>query len=249
MNPVSGMITGTPVTVAPMATYIVTASNSAGSTRVGLVLSADVLPVANAGSTQNVGIVSAVTLNGSASTDPSGLSLTYAWTLSTIPLGSQAALTSASSVSPTFVADIAGIYVATLVVADGSKISLPSSVNIVCVSDLRLLFGIQAGQSVVSINNVLEAGSQFGLQITNNSSNGTFQLNMFTLINGTSMVASTVNPANLNNGLLAPGQSVALTVTLGVAQTINGPIEATYFLFDPNSNTSFTVSNTYVVSN
>jgi hypothetical protein len=247
MNSSTGVISGTPTLVAAMATYTVTAINAAGSTTAALNLSTETLPVANAGSTQHVGIVSTVTLNGTLSHDPEGQPLTYAWTLTAVPSGSQARLSSATQVSPSFVADIAGTYQATLIVSNGTNASLPSTVSIVCVSDLSFLFQAQAAQSVITFNNVLQAGSQFSLQITNNSTNGTFQLNMFTLNNGSTMVASTINPANLNNGYLAPGQSVALTVTLGVAEIINGTIEASYFLFDPNSNTSFTVSTVYIV--
>ena len=58
-------------------------------------------------------------LNGTASTDPEGAALTYAWVLQ-VPGGSSASLSSATSSQPSFVADVAGSYTATLTVSDGA---------------------------------------------------------------------------------------------------------------------------------
>jgi hypothetical protein len=76
-------------------------------------------PVANAGNNQTVVRTATVTLSGASSTDANSDILTYRWTLTTRPTGSAAALSLATVVSPTFVADLAGVYVATLVVNDG----------------------------------------------------------------------------------------------------------------------------------
>src|SRR6185369_4668020 len=67
-------------------------------------------PVANAGSPQTVARGATVTLNGSGSSDVDNDTLTYAWTMTRKPAGSTAALSSATAVSPTFVADKVGTY-------------------------------------------------------------------------------------------------------------------------------------------
>lgn len=91
------------------------------------------LPVANPGSTQ-FGLWTAPTphtLNGSASWDPDGRALTYQWSLLSKPLGSNAALSSATDVSPTFTADVDGTYIFQLVVNDGVADSAPAVVSII----------------------------------------------------------------------------------------------------------------------
>jgi RHS repeat-associated protein len=87
-------------------------------------------PVANAGMNQSVPLGSTVQLDGSGSTDPNGLSLTYQWSLTAKPSGSAATLSSSTAVKPTFIADKAGSYTAQLVVSDSSSSSSPSSVVI-----------------------------------------------------------------------------------------------------------------------
>lgn len=88
-------------------------------------------PVANAGSTQNVTTGTLVTLDGSASTDADSNPLTYSWTLTSKPAGSSATLTGATTVAPTFTADVGGTYIASLVVNDGLVDSAPATVSII----------------------------------------------------------------------------------------------------------------------
>ena len=91
---------------------------------------ANALPIAVAGAVQPVEAGIAVTLDGSASSDADGDTLTYAWTLTSRPTGSTAALAGATSARPTFTADIAGTYVATLVVNDGKVSSTLANVTV-----------------------------------------------------------------------------------------------------------------------
>src|SRR5262249_2179053 len=76
-------------------------------------------PVANAGSDQTVLVGQTAFLNGSASSDADGNSLTYQWTFTTRPAGSTATLVNPASVSPSFRADKAGTYTIQLIVNDG----------------------------------------------------------------------------------------------------------------------------------
>lgn len=62
---------------------------------------------------------SSVTLDGSSSTDPDGNPLSYSWTLSNRPAGSQATLSGTTSTVP-FTPDVTGNYSVQLTVNDGS---------------------------------------------------------------------------------------------------------------------------------
>jgi hypothetical protein len=87
-------------------------------------------PVASAGPDQTVALSSTVQLDGGASSDPDGDALTHAWSMLSRPAGSTATLSSAGIVGPTFVADLAGTYVAQLIVSDGGVNSAPDTVSI-----------------------------------------------------------------------------------------------------------------------
>ncbi|WP_346308937.1 PKD domain-containing protein [Limnohabitans sp.] len=89
-------------------------------------------PVANAGRNQSVRVSSEdnVELDGSFSSDANRDPLVYTWKLESIPSGSTAALSSTSAVRPTFKADKAGSYVASLIVSDGSQISNFATVTV-----------------------------------------------------------------------------------------------------------------------
>ncbi len=76
-------------------------------------------PVANAGADQTVNVGDTVTHNGGGSSDADGDPLSYSWSLAT-PAGSAATLTGATTVNPTFVPDVDGVYTASLIVNDGT---------------------------------------------------------------------------------------------------------------------------------
>ncbi|MBN2034532.1 MAG: hypothetical protein JW836_14760 [Deltaproteobacteria bacterium] len=86
-------------------------------------------PVADAGPDQTAYIGETVTLDGSGSSDMDGNALTYSWSL-TAPEGSNASLSDATAVRPTFVMDVAGTYVAQLIVSDGYLSSDPYTIII-----------------------------------------------------------------------------------------------------------------------
>jgi len=76
-------------------------------------------PVADAGLDQFVTLIgSTVSLDGTTSYDEDGDDFTYSWTLIQKPPESEAALSDPTSGTPTFIADVHGDYVASLVVMD-----------------------------------------------------------------------------------------------------------------------------------
>ncbi len=78
------------------------------------------LPVAAAGSDQTVRPGSLVQLDGGGSTDDvtAVANLVFAWTLTGRPAGSTAVLSGGSTATPSFLADLPGVYLADLVVTD-----------------------------------------------------------------------------------------------------------------------------------
>jgi hypothetical protein len=125
-------------------------------------VAANVAPVANAGGSRSVVTGTAVFLSGSASSDQNGDALTYRWTL-TIPSGSGAYLSNATSVGPYFTPDIAGAYVATLVVNDGKVDSQPASVSVTATSQStycckHCTTGQPCGDTCISRTNTCHVG-------------------------------------------------------------------------------------------
>ncbi len=107
--------------------------DSADSTVTITVTTANVPPVANAGPAQTVGIGSSVTLDGRLSSDANGDALTYQWSLTSRPAGSTASLAIRNTAQVSFVADVGGLYVASLVVNDGRADSLGTTVAVTAV--------------------------------------------------------------------------------------------------------------------
>lgn len=83
-----------------------------------------------AGDDQNVDTNNTVTLDGSASRDADGDELTYHWSLTYKPESSNAVLDDNTAVTPTFIPDLDGPYVAQLIVNDGKLVSEPSHAKI-----------------------------------------------------------------------------------------------------------------------
>jgi RHS repeat-associated protein len=87
-------------------------------------------PVADAGADQTGQTGIPAQLDGSGSHDVDNNPLTYFWSLTATPTGSTATLSNDSIVNPTFTPDLAGTYVAQLIVHDGTVESDPDTVTI-----------------------------------------------------------------------------------------------------------------------
>jgi len=144
--------------------------------------------IASAGSDQSVSTSTVVTLNGSASTGPDGF--TYAWTLTSIPATSAAVLSNPTSVNPTFTADLAGTYVAQLIISDGINFSTPDTVS------------ITASPSTTTVDLVV---------------NGSFESGLSSWLQGAS-TASPAGTCGWNSASPAPGTETT-TSTAGFAAT------------------------------
>ncbi len=107
-------------------------TNSSAST---VTITANGAPTANAGVDQNVFTTTPVTLNGSDSSDPDGDSLTYSWTLSSQPSGSNISLSSDTAVRPSFTPEVDGTYTFSLTVSDGTATSSADVVEITAATE------------------------------------------------------------------------------------------------------------------
>lgn len=112
-------------------TFALTATNTvplSNTSSVSITISPVLAPVANAGTNQGVKVNTAVTLNGSLSSDPNGLPLTYAWVQVS---GTPVVLTGANTVAPTFTTpNTVGTLGFTLTVNDGVLSSAPALVTV-----------------------------------------------------------------------------------------------------------------------
>ena len=196
---------------------------------------ANAAPVANAGAAQSIVAGSTVTLDGSTSSDANGDALTYAWTLSSKPGGSTASLGGASSAKPTFTADLAGNYVASLVVNDGSLSSAAASVtvtaavaNVAPVANAGLAQNVTTG-SVVTLDGSTSSDANgdaltYVWTLTSKPAGSTAALSSSTTAKPTLMadaVGSYVASLTVNDGKLS---SPAGTVTVNAAAANVAPV-------------------------
>ena len=88
------------------------------------------LPVADPGAALSVNTGSTVRLDGSNSKDPQNRPLVFTWSFVSMPAGSTAQLNDPHSQTPSFNADVPGIYVLQLVVANSFLTSNPVTVTV-----------------------------------------------------------------------------------------------------------------------
>ncbi len=91
-------------------------------------------PVAVAGFDQMATTGSSVELDGTHSSDPNGDNLRFGWSMWSRPAGSDAVLQDSTSTTPSFMADVDGQYLISLVVDDDWLASVPDTVAVLAVS-------------------------------------------------------------------------------------------------------------------
>jgi hypothetical protein len=192
-------------------------------------------PTANAGPSQTATVGATVQLDGSRSTDVDGDPLTYKWSLITVPQGSQAALSSSSIVNPVFTADIAGVYIAQLIVNDGKIDSQPATVTITAGSG-----GILAPTANAGLAQTVQYGATVTLSGSGTDPQSrplTYKWSLVTLPTGSQAVLT--NPTSANPTFVAdePGTFVAqLIVNNGALDSAPATVTITSNVLQPVAN-------------
>ncbi|MGA2600863.1 MAG: PKD domain-containing protein, partial [Bryobacteraceae bacterium] len=173
-------------------------------------------PVANAGPNQTAGVGATVIHNGSGSSDVDGDALTYSWTLVTKPAGSTATLSGPNTVSPTFVVDKPGMYVAQLVVNDGLADSTPSTVTITTQNTPPIAHAGRA--QIVTTGALVQLNGAGSTDVDGNPL--TYSWNLITLPSGSKSALSNLTAVNPTFTADVPGIYVAqLIVNDGFADS------------------------------
>ncbi|MCC7430630.1 hypothetical protein IT568_07300 [bacterium] len=152
-------------------------------------------PIANAGSNQNVTEGNLVTLNGSASTDPEGSSLTYLWTQTS---GTSVVLSSNTSATPTFTApEVSGSDALTfeLEVNDGTTSSSASTTD-VTVNDKLPTVSVSPASVTKTLGTNQTSNQTVGIT---NSNSGSSDLNFTASLQNITVASPNVPPKNVSN--------------------------------------------------
>ncbi len=91
-------------------------------------------PIANAGQDQQTYTGNTIQLDGSNSSDEDGDSLSYSWSITSTPIGSNAQLVNANALMPSVTPDMEGTYVFSLIVNDGTNDSVADEVVVTVIT-------------------------------------------------------------------------------------------------------------------
>jgi hypothetical protein len=145
----------------------VTIIDGKGNTAQGLIAIAVIKnnpPIADAGNDQTVIVTQTVTLDGTSSTDPDGNTLSYSWMFATsdasdpVPSGSASLLAGAETATPSFVADLPGVYSVKLIVNDGLADSEPDYAIVTALSVIEALENLIADITTLESDGTLNKG-------------------------------------------------------------------------------------------
>ncbi len=102
-------------------------------------------PIANAGPDQNILVGATVSLDGRDSFDPEGRAISYSWALVEKPAGSSASIAQANTAQTSFIPDVAGEYLVSLTVNDGTFSSTADFAKIIAAPQPPSIFEGQLG--------------------------------------------------------------------------------------------------------
>ena len=190
---------------------------------------ANTAPVANAGAAQTVLVGATVTLNGSASSDANGDTLTYSWTITSKPGSSTAALSSATVVNPTFTADVVGAYNLSLIVNDGKVSSAAATVTVTAYNSPPTAYA-GLDQNVIAGTTV---------QLDGSGSSGAIQSYNWSR---QSASCGTLSSATIVNPTLTGSSAGICIIELQVSNTLGGTSDTVSITVTPSNTGSITVT-------
>lgn len=208
-------------------------------------------PVADAGPDQTAFVGQTVTLDGSGSFDVDYGPLTYRWSFTSLPAGSGATLSDPTVVQPSFVVDRQGVYIAQLIVNDGTVDGKPDTVTITIINRPPVLETV--GDQTVAL------GTTLTLQLTATDPDGdplTFAAEplpahasldaatgRFTFTPTADQVGTLTRTFTVSDGSLSDAETVAITAVgaapeLTAFESTSGRVGTTVTLTGTNLNTT-----------